>query len=62
MTYLVGYAALRLVTEMFRGDRPERLSVAGLSIAQFLSVLIALLGVGLMGVLVMRGRRRATAS
>ena len=42
--YLTGYAILRFTVEFFRGDRAERLAVSGLSIAQAVSLILALAG------------------
>jgi phosphatidylglycerol:prolipoprotein diacylglycerol transferase len=44
VTYLLLYAVGRFVLEIFRGDRGERLAVGMLSIAQFVSILLFVIG------------------
>jgi len=46
--YLTGYAILRFTVECFRGDHAERVAVVGLSIAQGVSLILALAGVVLL--------------
>ena len=38
VTYMTGYAAIRFVTETFRGDRGQRFEWLGLSSAQWVSL------------------------
>ncbi len=46
--YLTGYAILRFAVEFVRGDHAERVTAAGLSIAQVVSLILALAGLVLL--------------
>ncbi len=51
IVYLLLYALGRFALEFLRGDRADRLAVGGLSIAQFVSLFVFVVGMVLLGVL-----------
>lgn len=57
--YLMLYAVGRFTLEFWRGDRGERLEVWQLSIGQFISIPLFLLGLAVLGVLLARRSREA---
>jgi phosphatidylglycerol:prolipoprotein diacylglycerol transferase len=59
--YLVFYPLGRFVLEFFRGDRPERVAVGGLSIGQFISIPLFLVGIILLLWLMLKGRQNEDA-
>jgi phosphatidylglycerol:prolipoprotein diacylglycerol transferase len=54
--YLVLYSLGRFTLEFFRGDRPERVAVGSLSIGQFVSIPLFVVGVLLLLWLLLKGR------
>ena len=58
--YLMSYSVGRFVLEFFRGDRPERVEVGGLSIGQFVSIPVFVVGVLLLITVVLQGWSVAT--
>jgi phosphatidylglycerol:prolipoprotein diacylglycerol transferase len=55
--YLMLYSVVRFSVEFFRGDRGERVAVGSLSIGQFVSIPLFILGLSLLVMILVRKNR-----